>query len=477
MKIKIIGLNDKRIIFALEKLMKAFNRENSICDSNYDIKVYVNVITFQTKLKVIIKDDNTYIEKTSEMISDVDSDIKYLVLVCFYQLLSKLTNKKLSYGVLTGIRPTKLIHHYKDELSDQEIIKLMQSKYCVTQEKANLLLDVANYQLDVIDFKEIMKEVSIYINIPFCLSRCTYCSFTSFPYNDLVSENYLNVLFKEIKTLGNYLLNNNISITSIYVGGGTPTAINSKELKSLLDTIEKYLLFKEVREFTLECGRVDSLNYEKLQIIKDSQVTRISINPQTFNEKTLINVNRKHSIKEIYEKYQLARDIGLNNINMDLIIGLPQESLEDIKHSINETLALKPESITIHYLAQKKGSQLFNEQLNNQEDFYFTAFDYAFKCMKNNGYLPYYLYRQKNITGNLENIGYCLKEFESIYNIIMIDEKQTILGLGSGASSKFLNYELILNPRDIKSYINSYKTYLEKKIKCLEKTLLMKEVL
>ena len=475
MKFKIIGLNDRKIIIALNKLVKAFNRDNYLCENNFDYIVYINVIIYKTKLKVILKCKNIIIEKDLAIVDDIYSDIKYLVLTCFYLLLSKLTNKKLSYGVLTGIRPTKLIHRYKREYSDEDIINLMKKKYLVTKEKSQLLINIVNQQLKVVDFAQTKSEVSIYINIPFCLSRCSYCSFTSYSYNKKESMEYLRVLYDEIRVMGNYLLNNNISITTIYVGGGTPTALNYKELSLLLETIDKYLLYNDIKEYTLECGRVDSLNLEKLQLIKEAKVTRISINPQTFNEKTLFNVNRLHSISEIYDKFQMARDIGINNINMDLIIGLPYENITDIKDSIDKTIELFPEAITIHYLAQKKGSIIYNQELNNQEDFYYKAFNYAFNSMLSNGYIPYYLYRQKNITGNLENIGYALKGYESLYNILMIEEQQTIIGLGCGASSKFLNYELILNPRNIKSYINSYLNYLDKKLKWIDNTLLMKD--
>lgn len=475
LKFIIIGFNNRNIFFALEKLLKAFDRNFSISNDGDGYLVFIHVIIYNDKIKVILKTDNINIVKETIIIDDIYRDLKYLILTCFYQLLTKLTKKELSYGVLTGIRPTKLVYKYKNNFSDEEVIKILKDKYLVNNKKAELLLNIANHQLSIVDFAKNKQEVSIYINIPFCLSRCTYCSFTSYPCESEDKEKYLQALLHEIEVMGEFLKENNLSLTTIYVGGGTPSVLNHQELALLLKGIEKYLYFAKIKEFTFECGRVDSLDIEKLRIIKNSQVTRISINPQTFNEKTLFTVNRKHTIKEFYEIYYLARKLGFNNINMDLIIGLPNEDLNDIISSIDKVLELKPEAITVHYLAQKKGSTLYHEKIRRYEAFYHAAFDYAFNNLTNNNYLPYYLYRQKNIVGNLENIGYAKPGFESIYNILMIEEKQTIIGLGCGASSKYLNYDIILNPRDLKSYIESYEGYLNKKIIGIKKTLLKAE--
>lgn len=478
MKFHIIGIPEKNIRIALQKLLKAFDRHHEIVSSEYDYSVYIATIIYEKEIKVYLKCDDNIIENKTEIISDLSYDKKYLVLATFYRLLVKLTNKNLSYGVLTGIRPTKLVRHYKKSYSDEMVLSILQNKYLISEEKAKLLLTVINNQSRIIkDFDALAKEVSVYINIPFCLSRCTYCSFTSYPndYQKVTRKEYLDILIEEIKEMGHFLRLKKIPITTIYVGGGTPTALNDEELHDLLLHIESYLVDELISEYTLECGRPDSLTESKLKIIKKFSVSRISINPQTFNENTLFSINRKHSTKDILRIYNQAKELGMDNINMDLIIGLPNETLDDYKNSINQTINLLPESITIHYLARKKGSKLFDEEIKNHTDDYFTIFSYAYKTLREKNYIPYYLYRQKNISGNLENIGYCQKGYESLYNILMIEEAQTIIGLGCGASSKFLDHQIILNPKDLISYVKSYLIYLDKKIKSLEETLLKVE--
>ncbi len=473
MKFKIIGTADPKIRNALRNLVKAFDKSNDIDDKDFTHTVYISTVLHDKEIKVIIKYENDIIE--SKILIFNDDDIKYLILTSFYQLLVKLTHKTLNYGVLTGIRPTKLVHHYKQQYSDDEIRQLLHQKYLISFEKIDLLLTIVNHQLKLFkDFETLRDEVSIYINIPYCLSRCSYCSFTSYPnnYAPVSHRDYLTALITEIKEMGLYLKNNKIKITTIYIGGGTPTALNDEELSILLENVENYLLFNQVLEYTVECGRPDSLTISKLNIIKKFQVSRISINPQTFNEETLKMINRYHTTEDILHAYELAKKCGLNNINMDLIIGLPNETIKDFEVSINKTLSLLPPSITIHYLAQKRGAQLFNENFDNKVNDYMEAFDYAYKNLLDKGYFPYYLYRQKNIRGNLENVGYSQPGYESLYNILMIEEQQNIIGLGCHASSKFLNYEMILNPKDLITYVKSYQDYLQKKICLLDKVLL-----
>ena len=470
----IVGINDQRILTALQRLLNAFNKSYKISALQYDYLITIIMIEYEKEIKVIIKAQGVTSENRDIITNDRFYDLKYLVLGCFYQLLVKVTGKRLSYGVLTGIRPTKLVHKYKKRYNDHEVWTILQKKYLVSSDKANLLINIVNHQSDLLgDISEYQNEVSIYINIPFCLSKCSYCSFASYPYdNKSVTRNdYLNTLFKEIKYMGKYLSSVKIPITTIYVGGGTPTALSSIELKALLMIIDRYLLSDKVKEYTLECGRPDSLDDDKLEIIKRAKVSRISINPQTFKEATLQKVNRKHTISDIENIYFKARNYGLTNINMDLIIGLPGEQLTDFKHSIDATLLLNPESITIHYLAQKRGAQLYNADLDTEKSEYVAAFNYAYNRLTECNYNPYYLYRQKYIVGNLENIGYARKGYESVYNMLMIEEAQNIIGLGCGSSSKFINYDIILSPKNLLTYLESYQDYLNKKIKAIRNTL------
>ncbi len=470
MNFKIIGINDVKIMISLKKLAKAFDKNCQFdeIDENVCISFEIEVDNREIYVVLICNED-----KIEEKIyyNNIEYDKKYLILAQFYRLLVKLYKKELSYGVLTGIRPTKLVHHYKKQYNDEEILDVLQTKYLISNEKSKILLSVVNNQLKIINFEELQNEVSIYINIPFCLSRCSYCSFTSYKtdYKFVSPSEYLIALMNEIMEVGNYLKTNKISISTIYVGGGTPTALSDDELAKLLTCIEMHLVNQQIREYTLECGRPDSLSISKLKLIKKYSVSRISINPQTVNEETLKLINRKHTTEDIVNTFKEARELDFNNINMDLIIGLPKEHIEDFKKSISEIIFLNPESITIHYLAQKRGSQMYNEEFCETDNFD------AYQTLIDNDYIPYYLYRQKNIYGNLENIGYSKKGYESIYNIIMIEESQNIIGLGCNASSKYLNKEIILNPKDLISYMKSYRSYLNKKINMLEKNFMKVE--
>ncbi len=469
MKVKITGNYEERLNIAIQRLLRAFRRDAELVndEADFEIKMMIEEINKRMSVKVSTKDENLSDE---EIVHD-DSDRKYLILRALYRLLTIIFKKELAYGVLTGIRPSKLVYMYKGKLTDEEIKQLLMNKYAVSIEKANLLIEVVNNQTrkygDITRFKD---EVSIYINIPFCPSRCVYCSFTSYPlnYQKVSQEAYLEVLLEEIKSVGMFLRNHNIPITTIYVGGGTPTALTNENFERLLIGIEEYLLYNPVREYTIECGRPDTINEYKLRLIKEHQVSRISVNPQTFNDETLSKMNRTHTTSEIINTYQLARDIGLDNINMDLIIGLPEEKLDTYIYSLNKILALEPDNITVHYLAEKRSSDLYQQDIDFEKHDYHIFFNYAYHKLKNNGYIPYYLYRQKHITGNLENIGYCKVGKECLYNILMIEEAQTILGLGCNASTKFSDYHLILNPKDLISYMHSYKSYLEKKLQYFE---------
>lgn len=472
MKFKIIGISNDKLLVSLKKLCNAFILNNEFVNDDANYEVYIAIIIFSDKIKVVIKCDNNdfeYIQK----INNLEYDLKYTVLACFYLLLRNITNNDLPWGVLTGIRPSKLVHKYiSDGLTSKQITSILRDKYMVSLEKANLLVDIANYQRKVLNFEQIKKEVSIYINIPFCLSKCSYCSFTSYNLNyKFVSvKEYLDKLYEEIKMIGALLKENMINITSIYIGGGTPTALVDSDLESLLEAIDNYLFTESVKEYTIECGRPDSLTLTKYKIIKKHKVSRISINPQTFNNETLKKIKRNHKASDIIEKYQIAKDLGFNNINMDLIIGLIDEKLYDIKTSVDKTLELFPESITVHSLALKKGANK-KMNVNDLSKDVRGMFNYAHQEIIKANYVPYYLYRQKNIVGNLENIGYSKRGYESIYNIIMIEELQCVVGLGCGASSKFTNNELVLNPKDLISYTKSYKEYLNKKLMYLNKYL------
>lgn len=359
-----------------------------------------------------------------------------------YQMLSERTGKVLPWGSLTGVRPTKIaMEEVEKGQIDGEIVALYENVYGASRKKAEVCVEVAHREKTIIDSVNEEEEYCLYVGIPFCPSRCLYCSFTSYPialYQDKVQE-YLNALKKEmIFTAKAYA---HKRLIAIYVGGGTPSSISAEDLDLLCDMIEHTFDMSHIREFTIEAGRPDSITFEKLQVMKRHQVTRISVNPQTMNDDTLKLIGRAHTVKQAAEAFQLARKAGFDNINMDLIVGLPGEDASYVRHTLEQIEALAPDSLTVHSLAIKRAANLNQEMDKYKKDLssdveqqlqIVTA--YADKM----GLVPYYLYRQKNIAGNLENIGFSKIGLECIYNILIMEERTDIIGLGAGSSSKLV---------------------------------------
>ncbi|WP_265442939.1 coproporphyrinogen dehydrogenase HemZ [Acetivibrio straminisolvens] len=380
-----------------------------------------------------------------------------------YKALSQFTGKNMPWGMLTGIRPAKIVHELMDMgCSKEEINSTLKQYYFVSGKKSKILYDVAKKERHILDASE-RDMVGIYIGIPFCTTRCLYCSFTSNPvkkYEHMV-ESYIQALKKEIFSVGSILCKKRLRIESIYIGGGTPTSVDALYLKELLMYIEEILDLKDLKEYTLEAGRPDSITCQKLEIIKKSKVGRISINPQTMNDEILRKIGRLHTSKDIVDAFELARSIGFDNINMDVIAGLPGSNLEDFVKTIGEIGALGPESVTVHTMAIKRASRL-----NEDKEHYSLAsgnevsqmVDAAYDILTKMGLEPYYLYRQKNMLGNLENIGYSKAGYESIYNVQIMEEKQSIIALGAGAITKVVfpennRIERAFNVKNVEEYI------------------------
>lgn len=396
-------------------------------------------------------------------------------------LLEKVTGMEQGWGILTGIRPTKLLHKFLTSgMSQEEANRHLHEDYMVRPYKLQLLQEIVNRQVAVVpDLYMIDREVSIYIGIPFCPTKCAYCTFPAYAIQ--AQQQNVNVFLEglqyEILAIGEWLKRRDMRITSIYFGGGTPTSITAGELDQLFITLHEALPHMEhVREVTVEAGRPDTITPDKLSVMKKWKVDRISINPQSFTNETLQAIGRHHSVEEVKEKFSLAVDMGLDNINMDLIIGLPNEGLEEMQHSLDQVKELQPTSLTVHTLSFKRAS----EMTQNKERYKIASrteilemMELASQWTKDNNYHPYYLYRQKNILGNLENVGYSKDGFESIYNIMIMEEVQTILGLGCGAVSKLMkpgSGELTRwpNPKDPKTYNDTYKQLVQDKIKALD---------
>ena len=382
------------------------------------------------------------------------------------------------WGILTGVRPTKIVHRLLDEgFQEEKIAKHMTRDFGMSPNRAKLLTRVAVFQHPLLLKQEKTKKLmSIYIGIPFCPTRCHYCSFPSFSLEKQgnMLEDYLCNLHREIKEVGQYLLGTGIKIQSVYVGGGTPTVLSSFQLDELLSLVEKNFSFSCKKELTVEGGRPDTISYEKLLVLKEHQVDRLSINPQTMREETLVAIGRKHTVKEVYNAYEMARKVGFPVINMDLIIGLPGENCAIVKQSLKDILRFKPENITLHALAKKRAAYYCQEKISLPfSDEGLAMLDLAHEILPNEGYIPYYLYRQKEIFAHGENVGYALTGKECLYNIQMIEERQTVLGFGVGSGSKFVNredmtLENVYNPKDLIFYRDRIEEIIKKKVDKLQ---------
>ncbi|ATW23966.1 coproporphyrinogen dehydrogenase HemZ [Candidatus Formimonas warabiya] len=403
------------------------------------------------------------------------NQLRRLARVVVYRLLAQEKDKTGSpWGILTGIRPTKIVHRWMDkDWTPDDIKEKLVHRYLLDPEKAELLVQVANVQRPFLPMKERSDQVSVYLGIPFCPSRCTYCSFSAEPLKKVLHlvHPYLDALKWEIEQIGSALKTWGVDVQTVYVGGGTPTCLDEKEFDHFLHAIAKSFPLRNLNEFTVEAGRPDTLNQEKLWIMKERGVSRVSINPQTMHQETLDRVGRKHTVGQVLESCFQAAELGFL-INMDLILGLPGETCAQVEETFRRIGEVKPDNLTVHTLALKKKAPM-----NKEKEAYLRTSNLEVEKMialsrnwsERMGMVPYYLYRQKNILGKLENTGYCLPGKECLYNIHIMEERQTVLGLGVGAGSKFVSRDLQFltadyNPKDIACYLERIEETVKKKI-------------
>lgn len=388
-----------------------------------------------------------------------------------YRMLSDYTGQKLPWGNLTGIRPTKIPMALLEQgWKNCDIAQYMRDTYGTSNEKTALAIAIANRERHILRNINYENGYSLYVGIPFCPSICLYCSFSSSPlhlWRDKVDA-YLDALCKEIDYASEAFAGKELN--TVYIGGGTPTTLEPDQLERLLSKLEERFCYDHLSEFTVEAGRPDSITREKLEVLRKHGITRISINPQTMNQQTLDLIGRRHTVEETVRAFLLAREMGFDNINMDLIVGLPGEEKDDVERTLQHVLELNPDSITVHSLAVKRAARLrmFKEEhkemtmTNNREIMDMTA-EYAARA----GQHPYYLYRQKNMAGNFENVGYARDGKEGIYNILIMEEVQSILALGAGASTKLVwaqdRIERIENVKDIKNYMDRIDEMIDRK--------------
>ena len=376
------------------------------------------------------------------------------------------------WGILTGVRPTKIAHRFLDEgFSEKRMIRHLTRDYDLSSERAELLTKVALFQHPFLSTGR-DKLISLYIGIPFCPTRCHYCSFPSFSLEKWgqLLDDYLESLCREIAVVGDFLQGSGVKVQTVYLGGGTPTILSETQLAQLLEKVEEHFSLTADRELTVEGGRPDTLSREKLRVLREHLVTRLSINPQTMRDETLVTIGRQHTIQEVYHAYELAREIGIPVINMDLIIGLPGENCVILEQTLAEVLELAPENITFHALAMKRAAYYRQEQIALLvPDEGIAMMDLAHHRLQVAGYSPYYLYRQKESFAHGENVGYTVTGKACLYNIQMMEERQTILGFGVGSGSKLVHtadwtLENIYNPKDLLFYLARREEIIQKKV-------------
>jgi oxygen-independent coproporphyrinogen-3 oxidase len=474
--------------------LKEIDTTNFLISSNYfsgtvkadkKINLYLEKQTSPLVIKVKLEmDDQVFfheeVAKPPFFSEEETNRARRLLRLALQQIFSLAKIIKPSpWGILTGVRPLKIVQRFMDDgITPENILNHLIKDYALEERKAKLLLEIAYRQRPFLP-KEKRNLVSLYLGIPFCPTRCYYCSFPAFSLDrwGYLLADYLQALEKEIIGLSQVLQEKEIKVQTVYLGGGTPTILSAGQLAKLLTVVQDNFAFVPDRELTVEGGRPETLTREKLEVLKAHQVTRLSINPQTMQAVTLERIGRKHSCEDIITAYHLAREFGFPVINMDLIIGLPGEKRVDLDKTLNEILALRPENITVHALALKRAAYYRQEKI----DLVLPAegqamLDLAHTKLAKAGYLPYYLYRQKEIFAHGENVGYSLPGKICFYNLLMMEERQTILGCGVGASSKFVDLETnflesIYNPKDILFYLQRVDELLQRKVDNLQTVL------
>ncbi|WP_034452355.1 coproporphyrinogen dehydrogenase HemZ [Butyrivibrio sp. AE2032] len=466
---QVIYIKEDKYQYDIHSLFKAFYPDE-------DVRVIVGEKGFNAeKEKDVSPEDEISFIDVDKSKNDLKKDI--------YLTLSEKTGKILPWGDLTGIRPTRIAMNLVDEgKSDEEIFRYMKDTYLVSDEKINLSIDIARREKQVLKDIDYQNGYSLYIGIPFCPTTCFYCSFTSYPIGAFkgIVDDYISCLKKEIDYVAKDFAGK--TLDTVYIGGGTPTTLEPDQIRELIGYLRERVDLSHVKEFTVESGRPDSITREKLKAMKEMGVTRISVNPQTMSDATLRVIGRQHTVAQLIDSFNMAREEDFDNINMDIILGLPGEDASDVQHTIDEIKKLGPDDLTVHSLAIKRGSRLFEairerelrgemkttmlESMNNTGE----MMEIARKGALDLGLEPYYLYRQKNISGNFENTGYARPGKAGIYNILINEEVQSIVALGAGTVTKRVygeggRIERCDNVKDVKLYMDNIEEMIDRKRK------------
>lgn len=446
-------------------------RLNGVTDK-YDYNELIKIFLKPEEFVTIMDDDAEFSndEGVTIEINEELSDDKNSIKRDIFLKLSNLTQKFPPWGILTGVRPVKLTGEIYDRLKDyDEVMAILKETYLLSDEKAELLLETLKYQREKLPVAD-PKSVGVYIGIPFCPTRCLYCSFTSNQKGPEDIEKYLDALLKEIRYAGRAMKNSGMWTESIYIGGGTPTTLTAQQLDLLIETVKEHFDLSKCIEFTVEAGRPDTITKAKLDVLAKHGIERISINPQTMKDETLRLIGRSHSVDDIRKAFEIACEDNRFLINADLIAGLPEETPEDFQRTLEEVISLNPANITVHTLAVKRASRL----IETDESYHYRQAKVVDEMLKissqmldSKDYRPYYLYRQKHMAGALENVGYCKDDTPCVYNIRIMDEHQSILALGAGGISK--RYYPEENRLERVPNVSNYEIYIERLDEMIER--------
>ena len=397
-------------------------------------------------------------------------EVEFALCRLLYDVLQTLTGYTPPWGMLTGIRPVrKVIQALDAGMTPEEACRSLQSRYRISDEKMRLALETALVQQPILPHSR--REIGLYVSIPFCPTRCSYCSFVSHSMETAYKliPAYIEKLCEEIRVYGELIRRYGLTVQSVYIGGGTPTSITAAQLQTVMAALAKHIELARAREYTVEAGRADTITAEKLRVIREMGATRISVNPQTLQDSVLEAIGRKHTAQQAIDAFQLARSLGFDDINMDLIAGLPTDTYEGFADTLRRVMSLDPDSITVHTLTLKRSASLYNGSHDSSAEIADISrmAELSAQELPKGGWHPYYLYRQKNTLGNLENVGYAKPGKENLYNILIMDETQTILAAGCAASTKLVeengDITRVMNYKFPYEYIDRFDRMMEKK--------------
>ena len=459
--------------FELENLTRLFFPNEKITVIRDFSEIQPPYIYTEVSDKITISVNIGSFNKSETAVKKLTDDDNELVSAqLLYKLLCDFTGLTQPWGILTGVRPVKLLRKLAEESSEEQAVKKFEKDFFVSNEKTALSRETEHNERKILELSR-PESFSLYVGIPFCPSRCSYCSFVmaSIERAEKLIEPYTKLLREEIKRTAEIANKLGLRLETVYFGGGTPTTLSAEQLDTVLRTVNKSFDVSTCREFTVEAGRPDTIDIAKLFALKENKVDRISINPQTTNDEVLKTIGRKHTAQQFFDAFELARKCGFDNINTDLIAGLPTDTPESFKNSLDSIVKLNAECITVHTLCMKRASRLTTEGVTLDLQQVRDAREmlaYTQNILGQNEYIPYYMYRQSRMVGNLENVGWSKKDFESLYNVYVMDETHTILACGSGGVTKLKRnnpdyLERIFNFKYPYEYIDRFDELIQRK--------------